>query len=58
MDTILDMKKVFLYYVCFCLLPKDVAWGNIFLLFMSGNCIGILFWENGAGHAIMDAIYL
>ena len=21
-----------------------------FLLFISGNCIGILFWENGAGH--------
>ena len=30
MDTILDMKKVFLSSVCFSLLPTDVAWDNIF----------------------------
>ena len=30
MDTILDMKKVFLSSVCFCLLLTDFAWDNIF----------------------------
>ena len=51
MDTILDMTKVFLSSVCFCLLPTDVAWDNIlFLLFMLGNCIGISFWKNGTSH--------
>ena len=50
MDTILDMKKVFLSSVCFCLLPTDVAWDNVFLLFMPGNFIGVLFCKNGACH--------
>ena len=50
MDTILDMTKVFLSSVSFCLLPTDVAWNNIFILIMSGNFIGILFWQNCAGH--------
>ena len=51
MDTILDMTKVFLSSVCFRLLRTDVAWDNIFfLLFIPGNCIGIFFWKNGAGH--------
>ena len=31
MDTILDMTKVFLYYIYFSLLLTDVAWDNIFL---------------------------
>ena len=31
-------------------LPNDVAWDFIIILFISGNCIGILFWENGVGH--------
>ena len=50
METILDMKKNILSSVCFRLLPTDVAWDNFFLLFMSGNCIGIHFWQNGSGH--------
>ena len=50
MDTILDIEKVFVYSVCFSLLPTDVAWGNIFILFMLGNCIGVFFSKNGAGH--------
>ena len=29
MDTILDMTKDFLSFVCFRLLPTDVAWDNI-----------------------------
>ena len=33
MDTILDMKKVFLSSVCFSLLTTDVAWDNIVLFF-------------------------
>ena len=50
MDTILDIIKVFLSSVCFSLVPTDFAWDNIFVLFMSGNYIGIFFWKNGAGH--------
>ena len=50
MDTILDMTKVFLSSVCFRLFATDVAWDNFFLFFVSGNYIGILFWQNGAGH--------
>ena len=50
MDTILDMENVFLYSVCFSLLPTDVVWDNFFLLFVPGNCIGIYFWRYGAGH--------
>ena len=44
MDTILGMKKVFLSSVCFSLLPTGVAWDN-FVLFFSGNCIGIFSGE-------------
>ena len=40
MDTILDTTKVFMSSACFCLLPTDFAWDNIFF-FMSGNCIGL-----------------
>ena len=50
MDTILDTKTklclllVFVYY-------QLILHGTIFfLLFMSCNFIGILFWKNGAGH--------
>ena len=50
MDTILDMKNVFLSSVCFLLFPTDVAWGNFFFLFILGNCIGIFFGGGGAGH--------
>ena len=50
MDTILNITKVFMYFVCFSLLPTDVVWYNFFLLFMSGNFIGILFWKNGASN--------
>ena len=44
MDTILDMKKI-MSSVCFLLLLTDVAWDNIFDLFMSGNCISVFFGE-------------
>ena len=51
MDTILDMTKVFLSSVCFLLFSTDVACDNILLLlFVLGNCIGISFWQDGAGH--------
>ena len=50
MDIILDMKHFFQSYVCFSLLPIDVAWDKKIILFMLGNYIGILFWQNGAGH--------
>ena len=50
MDTILDMKKVFLSSVCFRLFPTDVACDTIFLLFVSDYYIGISFWQDGAGH--------
>ena len=49
MNTILYIN-FFLSSVCFRLLPTDVAWDNFFILFKSGNSIGILFWKNGAGH--------
>ena len=49
MDTILDTTKVFLSSVCFRLFPTDVACDNIFILFVSGNYIGISFWQDGAG---------
>ena len=50
MDTILDTTKVFLSSVCFLFFPTDVAFENIFLLFVSGYYIGISFWQDGAGH--------
>ena len=50
MDTILDMTKVFLSSVCFLLFPTDVACDNILFFFVSGNYIGISFWQDGAGH--------
>ena len=34
MDTILDMTQVFLYFVCFCLLPTDIALANVMLLLL------------------------
>ena len=50
MDTILDMTIVFLSSVCFRLFPTDVACDNFFFLFVSGNYIGISFWQDGSGH--------
>ena len=58
MDTILDITKTFLYYVCFCLLPTDVAWDNIVFLFVSGNCIRIFFGKMAPASAIIGTIYL
>ena len=58
MDTILDMKIFFLSSVCFRLLPTYIAWDNFFLLFISGNFIGVFFGEMAPVTAIMDAIYL
>ena len=59
MDTILDMKKVFLSSVCFRLLPTDVAWDNIFL-FCSCLVIALAypFGKMALVTAIIDAIYL
>ena len=58
MDTILDMKKVFLSSVYFSLFPIDVACDNIFLLFVSGYYIGISFWQDVPVTAIMDEVSL
>ena len=41
--TILDMKKVFLSSVCFCLLTTDVAWENIFF-FCSCRVISLAYF--------------
>ena len=49
MYTILDItKKSCLPFLI--LLPTGVAWDNIFIFFMSVNCIGIFLGGNGAGH--------
>ena len=58
MDNILDMTKVLLSSVCFCLLTTDVAWDNFFLLFVSGNCIGIFFGKMAPFTSIMGEISL
>ena len=47
MEIILDMIKKYLSSVSFSSLPTDVAWD---FFFMSGNCIVICVWENGAGY--------
>ena len=50
MDTILDMTKVFLSFVCFSLLPTDVVWDKLFS-FCSYRVIALAFLGvNGAGH--------
>ena len=33
MDTILDTTKVYLYSVCFSLLPTDASWNHIYIYF-------------------------
>ena len=49
MDTILDMKKVFVSSVCFSLLTTDVTGDNYF--YFSFWVIALaFFWKNGAGH--------
>ena len=50
MDKILDMvKKIYLPFVL--VYYRLMLHGTIFfILFISGNCIGILFWKNGTGH--------
>ena len=50
MDTILDMTKVFLSSVCLVYFQQMLHGTICFLLFASGNYIGILFWKNCAGH--------
>ena len=59
METILDMTKWFLAYVCFCLLLTDDAWDNIVLL-CSGRVIAFvyLFGKMALVTFIMDAFYL
>ena len=59
MDTILSMTKVFLYSFCFCLLPTDVAWDNIFF-FCSCLVIALayIFGKMAPITAKIDAIFL
>ena len=59
MDTILDMAKVFLSSVCFCLFPTGVACDNIFF-FCSCQVITLEyhFGKMVPVIAIMDAISL
>ena len=59
MDTILDVKKVFLSSVCFLLFPTDVAWDNIFF-FCSCRLITLAycFGKMVPVTAIMDTISL
>ena len=58
MGTILDTKKVFLYSICFSLLPIDVAWDNIFF----GSCrviaLAYCLGKMALVTDITDAIYL
>ena len=50
MDTILDMtKKICLLFV-FVYFQQMLHVTIFFLLFVSGYYIGILFWQDGAGH--------
>ena len=58
MDTILDMTKTIMSSVFFRLLPTDVSWDNIFIFFMSGNCIGIFFNKMVPVTSIMDKFSL
>ena len=50
MDTILYTKSF--YCLPFVLVYYQlILHGTLFFhFFMSGNCIGILFWQNGPGH--------
>ena len=59
MDTILDMTKVFLSSICFCLLPTDVTWDNPFS-FCSCQVIELayLFGKMAPVTAIIDAFSL
>ena len=57
MDTILDITKVFLSSVCFCLLLTDVALEEKIHLFLFGNSI-VFFGKMSPISAIMDAISL
>ena len=58
MDTILDMTKVVLSSVCFCLFLTDVACDNMFF----GSCrvitLSYRFGKMVPVTAIIDAIYL
>ena len=59
MDTILDMTKVSVSYVCFRLLLIDVAWDNIFF-FCSCQVIALayLFGKMAPFTSIMGVISL
>ena len=48
MDTILDVKKFFCLQFVFSYFQQMLH--VIIVLFVSGNYIGILFWQDGAGH--------
>ena len=59
MDTILDMTKVFLSYVCFRLFPTEVAWENIFFFCLCRVItLAYYFGKMVPVTAIMDAISL
>ena len=59
MDTILDIAKVFLSYVCFILLPTDVAWDNIvFFCSCRVNALAYVLGKTAPVTVIMDAVSL
>ena len=59
MDTILDITKVFLSSVCFCLLRTDVAWENICFFFSCGViALAYCFGKMAQVTAIMGVISL
>ena len=58
MDTILYMKTLFLYSVCFCLLPTDVAWDNFYFFSWQVIALAYCFGKMVPVTAIIDAISL
>ena len=56
MDTILDITKVFLSFVCLCLLLPDVEWDNIFPFFHVRQLHWHIFGEMAPVTAIMGEI--
>ena len=51
MITILDMTNVFSVFYLFLFITSRCCMGQyLFLLFMPGNCIDILFCQNGTVH--------
>ena len=58
MDTIVDIKNVFLFSVCFHLLTTGVAWDTIFFVHVVKLHWHIFFWKIAPVNSIIDVIYL